>query len=598
MTVAEFAAVMGLKVDEASWKRGDAVLQSLAAKLGAVGVQFDESAVGLEAVATASEEATVAVAEVGEAATGAGDEFVDAADGMTGSADEVSKGVQSAVTKMWLLQQAVTLAAKAIRAAVGALQSFVVESVESSVELDRMSKALGVSTDELQRLGYVASHAGVDTGALAGSLAALSAKSLQTSKGNEQLIYTLSRVGVSLYDASGKMKAPTALLGDIADGLNRVRNPMLKATLAQELLGSSSAKLAPLLARGSSGVAALASEFDALGASTDAAGIAAGVKLGASLTRLQAIAGGLRSTIAGSLLEPMTQLADAATAWWRVNQRLIGQRITAVFAALAPPLRMAVSLLSSLASALGWVIDNGRLVAIVLGSLLFGALMANNGALLVQLALWAATQAAAIASAVAAAAAWLAVAWPFILLGVLIGVLADEVYGFVTGSESILGDFVYLCVELWNLIRDAGIAAWSALSEWLDGFITRASDAFVRLKDKVVEVFKGIVDAVLAPFRAVLDAIERVKTNGVLSSAKDFVTGGANALFGTGASGPDGSVSSNTSNRSTVIGAPRVEVTVTGAPGQSAEELGGEVASSMGSELSRVLADAAAAGGY
>lgn len=508
------------------------------------------------------------------------------------------------------LEAAVNLLSRAVSAAAGLVEQFVGDTMAAGLAADRMSKALGISTEDLQALGYAAGAVGVEAKDLHMALKSLAERATDASHGNDELRATFGRLGVSVTDASGKLKAPDALLSDLADGLQRMGGSSERAALASKLMGDAGLKLLPLLDGGAEGIARFTDEARALGVVLDADAVAASVEFDKSLHRLDGGLKGLRNLIAGPLLPVLQQAVDAITAWMKANREVIKQNIAAVFARLIPVLEATGRLLASIGKAALFLLEHWRSIAIVAGGILLGALMANNGALAIQIALWLSTQAAAVGAALATAGAWLLAAAPFILLGIAIAMLAEEIYAFATDGESVLGDFVYLVTDNFKTLGIIVGEVWQSITEAVSGAVESAKDAvgraadwieikLIAVRDAIVEAFKGALDAVMGPLQTAAGLLDTV-TGGAAGGLLDMAGGGFNALFGGGASSPAAaagmSTSTSNSSRQVNINSP-IEMRVTAAPSMSTEAVGGIVADSLSDQMDRMWSDAAASVG-
>lgn len=520
-----------------------------------------------------------------------------------------------------------------LKGAVGAastiVQKFVGDMLAAGDAADKGSKALGISAAEYQELAHAAELSGVSLEQLRPALGALARSAAAARDGNAQMARSFEALGVSATDASGSLKDPITLLEEMAGGLSGVESQSERVVLMQRLMSESGARLIPMLEGGADGLRAMRQEARDLGIVIDSEGVAQTVALTDGLARLNAGFRGLRNIIAGPLIPVIQQAVDAMIAWWLANQQIIRQRVEDAFAKMLPVLEATGRAVLGLVSAIGWLADRWKQLAFILGGVVFVALMANNGALAVQIGLWLATQAAAVAAAIAAAGAWLLVALPIIALGALLGVIAEDIYQFATGGESLLGDFVYAVGELWTLLgkwaadvwRDITASVSSAmdaasetvssavvrvLGKWneakagIEVFATWMEDRFGVVRDVIVRAFRFAIDALLNPLRVAGSLIEKLPGGDALGGLLTGAASGVGAMFGGGAQSPAASAGMSTSttnsSRNTNISAP-VEVRVTAAPGQSTEDVGRAVAGSMGDELARVLSDAAATAG-
>lgn len=121
--------------------------------------------------------------------------------------------------------------------------SFAKEAIESTAKLEELSIATGISTDGLQRLGYVGKESGLDMEQLTRGVEQLSAK---LAGGDKNATTAVELLGLNLEKL---LKAgPEEAFLSIAEAVGRIDDPMTKAAIASDLWGGRLSKqLLPLL---------------------------------------------------------------------------------------------------------------------------------------------------------------------------------------------------------------------------------------------------------------------------------------------------------------------------------------------------------------
>lgn len=459
-----------------------------------------------------------------------------------------------------------------VGAAVGEL---VGDLVGQAAAIDAASKATGINAQSLQELAFAASAGGASTEALSAGLTSLTRVAGAAADGSAQAQDAFAKLGVGVRGAGGEVRSADELLADLADAFAGMPPGIEKTSAAMDLFGNAGRQLVPFLDQGSAGIEALREEARALGIVLDEETIGAGAGLGDSLTKLQRSATGLRNMIAGPLLVPLRKLVDGFTEWWKLNQLIIKDRIEQVFQRLEPVFRGVAAALRVVGDVMGYLLDNSQLLTPILGAVA---------------AMYAVVAGAALIAGIKAAAAWVLATWPLLLLGALIAILADDIHEFVTGGESLIGDFVYAMTEAWTMATDAIGEAWDGLGEWIGGVWddvkTDAAAAFTW----IVEKAKDAVNLLGAPFRKIKELWPFGK------KVADLSEGGVDAAFGGGASSAAAAAGSvSNSSRSVNVNAP-VEVKVSAAPGQEAAA-GAAVGDAFEGHMGRVLSEAAATAG-
>jgi len=148
-----------------------------------------------------------------------------------------SKSVRSAVDTM--ISGAESLAgAFGIAFSVGAIANFVTDLMHSTAALQELSRATGVSADDLQRFQYVGKEFGVDLETMSHGVQQLSAR---LASGDASATRAVQMLGLSVKDliAAG----PTEAFLQIAEATGRVQDPMMKGALATDEFGGKLGKL-------------------------------------------------------------------------------------------------------------------------------------------------------------------------------------------------------------------------------------------------------------------------------------------------------------------------------------------------------------------
>jgi hypothetical protein len=115
-----------------------------------------------------------------------------------------------------------------------------------------MSQRTGIAVEPLSQLAYAANQAGVQTNDLEIFLRRMSHTIQQAADGVGLGAANLQTFGVSLHDI--KNMAPDQILLKIADGFNKIENPISRMARLKELGGRGGPLIAPFLMRGSEGI--------------------------------------------------------------------------------------------------------------------------------------------------------------------------------------------------------------------------------------------------------------------------------------------------------------------------------------------------------
>lgn len=463
-------------------------------------------------------------------------------------------------------------------------------TLQTAAYADDLSDAAirtGASVTALQELGYAASQAGASSETINHALTKLTMTMGQAAKGGGEAGKAFAALGVKVTDNEGKLRRSDEVFTDLATAVAKIKNPSERSAKALDVFGRAGIQLLPLLAEGEEGLAKLRQEAQDLGLVMGEDAVAAGANLNDSLDSLKDTYESLKRDLAGPIIEALLPVVEAVKDWVKANRGLIrsgiqnfAKGLTAVF--------------TGLAKAVGWIIENWKLLAIIATSVLLPVLWSIKAALLEQLVAFALNSAAAIAygatqvaAGLAAAAAWAAANAPLLLSIALIAALllgAEDVYSFLTGADSLIGDLG----PKWAKFLDEWTKPVPGDSEFMQGLrmlVAGLADiegvALPALKDawaSVVEYFKytmlAFVEDVKIAFYKLRDFIGTVPG---LKLLVDAPTGaGAASIFTGGAASPQAAAAQQAGAAPPVI-APSFQgsFVVQAQPGQSAQEVAG-----------------------
>jgi hypothetical protein len=406
----------------------------------------------------------------------------------------------------------VAFAAAAVAGLAVAAAALVKGTADAGDSARKLSQSTGLGVEQFQQFAYAAGLADVSTEELA------------------QALRRLAKTGVR--DVGAEVLK-------LAERFKEMPDDGAKVALAMEKFGRAGAKLIPLLNGGREEISKLMAEAQEMGVVFSEEDAAASEEFNDQLTRLQSALLGLRNAIGKSLLPVFYKLAKALTEFLKSLQRLpkfVQENIQ-------------------------WF----KALGIVLGSVLLAAVIANIGAIWGLVAGYAAAGAAAVASAAMAAAAWVVANLPLIAMAAAIAfvlLVLEDLYQFLTGGESVIGDFVdYVEKEFggWRGFFQSLMDWIKHLIEW-DWIAERATEAWEKVKQVFANGWKWVVDHTPDVVKKGIN----LAGEGVDVIA-NVMGGGPGAVFGGGAS-PDASVSStvNTPAASQVkMSAPQFSSSVT-----------------------------------
>lgn len=197
-------------------------------------------------------------------------------------------------------------------AAAGAAMGLAVKgAIDSADALSKAAQKVGTTTEALSRLKYAADYSDVSLEQLTGGLGRLSKSMLEVASGSKGPAATaLKALGISVTDASGKLRDSDQVFADIAERFGRMEDGATKTALAIQLFGKAGAELIPLLNSGKDGLAAMAAESDRLGLTISTSTGKAAEKFNDTLTKIGSILGGVVNKVMEAALPALQSLAD------------------------------------------------------------------------------------------------------------------------------------------------------------------------------------------------------------------------------------------------------------------------------------------------
>jgi hypothetical protein len=129
--------------------------------------------------------------------------------------------------------------------------------------LNDLNAATGVSVEELSALNFAAEQTGTSLEGLHGALKGLAKFTGLVNGGSKQAAKTLQALGIS--SSAFLAATPTQRLAMIADGLDKIKDPGLRASFAMKTLGKAGEAMLPMLAGGSAGLKELTDRAAELG---------------------------------------------------------------------------------------------------------------------------------------------------------------------------------------------------------------------------------------------------------------------------------------------------------------------------------------------
>lgn len=298
-------------------------------------------------------------------------------------------------------------------AAVGAGKALVDMTVNSAAYADEIltqATVTGMSTESLQAYKYAAELVDVSMETLTGSMSK-QVKSMSNARdGSAKFVEAYAKLGISVTDTNGNLRESDTVYWEAIDALDKISNETERDALAMQLFGKSAQELNPLIAQGSSGIAALTEEAKRMGAVMSDDSLKALGKFDDSVQRLKAGSEAAKNMLGMvllpqlqvladdgvSLIEDFTKgLSDAGGDWNKISDVIgntVGNLVGMLMENLPQIIRVGLDIVTSVGGAivdnLPTIIDAGLQIVMTLLQALIDALpQITQGALQLVLAL-------------------------------------------------------------------------------------------------------------------------------------------------------------------------------------------------------------------
>lgn len=252
---------------------------------------------------------------------------VDAIDNTKRGLTAPIKNVKELGAAVDALKPAFAAAAAAAVASFALIANAQVDVIEQTAKL---SKKLGITTEDLSTMAHAAQISGASFEALKPAFKSLGQKAVDATRGLKSAIDDFDALGISVTDTNGRVKDSMQLFLEIADAMSGMENGLEKAGLASKIFGRQGLELVPLLNEGAAGVRKLQEEAKALGLEIGGNTAAASEEYVDNLTRMKAGVTGLVRSVLSEMLPAMVDATGSIVQWNRESGVFQGAAMTIV----------------------------------------------------------------------------------------------------------------------------------------------------------------------------------------------------------------------------------------------------------------------------
>ena len=172
----------------------------------------------------------------------------------------VTAGLMTIKRAAFSMKSAIGLAA-----GVAGLGFLIKKSMDATDSMAKVSRSIGISVTELQRLRHAASIGGLEAKSLDKAMQKLAINISDVASGTGIAKEAFERYGISAKNIDGSTRSVTDVLGQAATALETMTNETDRASFVYDLFGARGAKVINMLKDGKSAMEAMKKEADDLG---------------------------------------------------------------------------------------------------------------------------------------------------------------------------------------------------------------------------------------------------------------------------------------------------------------------------------------------
>ncbi len=250
-------------------------------------------------------------------------------------------------------------------------------TADSRVELNKLSKQLGISAQDLKALQYSAKFSSTDVDDLSVGLRFLSRTSYDAAHGSAEARKALNSAGVSAVDNHGKLKPVVGLFLELSKRFKDMPQGERVAKV-MDIFGRSGASLLPLLTKGPAAIRALMDESKRLNPIDDKK-IKEAERFDDAMTAIGMTFKSIRNIIGDAALTPITDALEAAVVFLRENLDVIRETVRPLVASFLAGMGAAfeaimgvIRVVLKLGDAFGGIQNVLKAVALIVGAFAIG----------------------------------------------------------------------------------------------------------------------------------------------------------------------------------------------------------------------------------
>lgn len=229
--------------------------------------------------------------------------------GLTKAAGKMGRvlksSLKSVVTSLLSFKSAIIGAA-----GVAGMGLLIKSSLTAIDKLGKVSSKLGVTSQELQKFRYAARQAGIEETALDMGLQRFIRRAGEAAKGTGEAKDALNEMGIKLKDSSGKLRSASDLLGQVAQAMQKTKDPADRLRLAFKLFDSEGVAMVNMLKNGKGALNATMLEAEKLGFILSSTTVAGVERANEAFFKMGKAIGGVWNKLVGALAPSLEKMGN------------------------------------------------------------------------------------------------------------------------------------------------------------------------------------------------------------------------------------------------------------------------------------------------
>lgn len=418
--------------------------------------------------------------------------------------------VQSFENSIGNLTKGLALLVTGATTAATAAFSFASSTARQSEEIARSAKLASTGVEEFQKLAYASESFGIEQDKLADILKDVNDKMgdyAQTGGGAmaDFFEFVAPKIGVTAEQFKNLSGADALQL--YVSSLEKANLSQSDMTFYMEAIASDSTLLLPLLEKNGEAYKTLAAEAEAYGAVLSEDNIKANKAFSQQLRSLNKMFQAVIMSVGNKLIPVFSDLVSKVKDFIARNRELIQSNISGFFDGAIWVVKQFISVLGTLFS---WIDKVAQLMggwsnAIKIVGIAVGVLMALKFVPWI-IAATAAIKALNIAMLLNPAGLMIA---GIVALGTAIVLLIEDMYNWVKGNESVVGDLIATWFEFVTKIKGYLNEGVEYIKGKLGEIYTFFTDTFTKIRDYISNIFSGLWNGIT---NGISNAFDKIKS--------------------------------------------------------------------------------------